>query len=178
MLLRTLMKARYSERNFGHFWLASKFYSHFTSPIRRYPDLQIHRIIKEVIHKDITPKRKSHYQEILPKVALRSSEREVLSERIEYRVRDYMAVQYMKDKVGEEFQAKVSGMIEKWFFVELPNTIEWFVEFGLSNLSYDAESFSVFSPITGQELTFWDEVQVWLLRADEETLRLDFELLV
>ncbi len=178
MLLRTLMKARYSERNFGHFWLASKFYSHFTSPIRRYPDLQIHRIIKEVIHKDITPERKSHYQEILPKVALRSSEREVLSERIEYKVRDYMAVQYMKDKVWQEFQAKVSGMIEKWFFVELPNTIEWFVEFWLSNLWYDAENFSIFSPISGVELTFWDDVVVTLVRVDEETLRLDFELVI
>jgi len=176
MLLRTLMKARYSERNFGHFWLASKFYSHFTSPIRRYPDLQIHRIIKEVINNTYSSQRKEHYREILPKVALRSSDREVLSERIEYRVRDYMAVQFMKDKIWQEFEAKVSGMIEKWFFVELPNTIEWFVEFGFSNLSYDAENFSVFNPITGDEYTFGDIVMVGLMRADEETLRLDFEL--
>jgi len=176
MLLRTLMKARYSEKNFGHFGLASKFYSHFTSPIRRYPDLQIHRIIKETIHDSFTQERKDHYQEILPKVAMRSSDREVLSERIEYRVRDYMAVQYMKDKIGQEFEAKVSGMIEKWFFVELPNTIEGFIEFWLSNLSYDAENFCVFNPITGDEYTFGDEVSVTLIRADQESLRMDFEL--
>lgn len=198
MLLRTLMKARYSEKNFGHFGLASKFYSHFTSPIRRYPDLQIHRIIKETLQRwnvktekrlkssltavkwrgNLSAERISHYQEILPKVALKSSEREVLSEKIEYRVRDYMAVQYMKDQIGQTFEAKVSWMIDKWFFIELPNTIEWFVEFWLSNLSYDAENFSIFSPTTGKELTFGDSVQVALIRADEETLRLDFELVI
>ncbi len=181
MLLRTLMKARYSEKNHGHFGLASSHYSHFTSPIRRYPDLQIHRIMKEILQSEqgnISIKRKEYYKEILPKVAIKSSDREVLSEKLEYRVRDYMAVKYMKDKVWEKFTAKISGMIEKWFFVELPNTIEGFVSFSLSGMSYDAENFMVWNPITGDEYTFWDEVEVELIRADSQTLRLDFGLVV
>ena len=108
----------------GHFGLALDFYSHFTSPIRRYPDLQIHRIMKEIILKNYSPERKSHYQEILPKVARRSSETSDRAEKMEYKVRDMLACKYMSDKIGEIFTGKISGMIEKGFFVELPNTIE------------------------------------------------------
>lgn len=124
LLLRSLAKARYSEKNMGHFGLALDFYSHFTSPIRRYPDLQIHRIMKEILLKNYSPERKSHYQEILPKVARRSSETSDRAEKMEYKVRDMLACKYMSDKIGEIFTGKISGMIEKGFFVELPNTIE------------------------------------------------------
>ena len=178
LLLRTLTKAIYSEKNLWHFGLGSSRYSHFTSPIRRYPDLQIHRIIKENLHRNYNSSRRTHYEEILPKVALRSSEREQLSEKMEYRVRDLMAVKYMADKVGEKFTAKISGMIEKWFFVELENTIEGFVEFGASNMSYNEENSSVSNYITGKEYTFWNEVDVELIRADMEMLRLDFQLVI
>ncbi len=184
LLLRTLKKAIYSEKNLWHFWLASKYYSHFTSPIRRYPDLQIHRIIKETLtwnQSQNTPSlkqnRKKHYQEILPKVAIQSSEREVKSEKIEYRVRDYMSVEYMKNKIWQRFEGNISGIIEKWFFVELPNTIEWFVSFWLSWLSYDADEISMFSPESGREYTFGDSVTVELISVDEENFRIDFELI-
>jgi ribonuclease R len=90
-----------------------KFYSHFTSPIRRYPDLQIHRILKEIISDKFSLTRKEHYQEILPKIAQRSSDTADRAEKMEYRVRDMLACKYMKDKIGEAFTVNISGMIEK-----------------------------------------------------------------
>jgi len=105
LLLRSLSKARYSEKNLGHFWLALRFYSHFTSPIRRYPDLQIHRIIKEIARWKFWGERKDYYNEVLPKVARRSSETADRAEKMEYRVRDMLACKYMADKVGQESRA-------------------------------------------------------------------------
>lgn len=106
LLLRSLSKARYSEKNVRHFGLALRHYSHFTSPIRRYPDLQIHRIIKELSksQKGLALSRKEHYVEILPKVALRSSETADRAEKMEYKVRDMLACRHMQDKVGESFE--------------------------------------------------------------------------
>jgi ribonuclease R len=99
MILRSLTKAKYSPDSEGHFGLALDFYSHFTSPIRRYPDLQIHRIIKEKINGRFDNKRKKHYENILEKVAKKSSEAEVKAEKLEYKVRDVMACKYMKNKI-------------------------------------------------------------------------------
>jgi len=176
LLLRSLTKARYSEKNFGHFGLALDFYSHFTSPIRRYPDLQIHRIMKEIVTKKYNPERKEHYQNILPKVATRSSETAERAEKMEYKVRDFMACKYMDDKVGQEFTGKISGMIEKGFFVELPNTIEGFIEFWFSGLEFNAENFTILQTATAKELHFGSEVQVRLSHIDEQRMRLEFEL--
>jgi len=177
LLLRTLTKAIYSEKNLGHFWLALEYYSHFTSPIRRYPDLQIHRIIKETLgKKKLYGKKRNHYKEILPKVALRSSEREQAAEKMEYRVRDMLAAKYMSDKVGQEFSAKVSWMIEKWFFVELENTIEWFVDFGLSLYTFDEEKFCLVHSQSWEEIHFGDTIQVVCSAVDTENFRIDFEL--
>lgn len=176
LLLRSLQKARYSEKNFGHFGLALEYYSHFTSPIRRYPDLQIHRIIKEIIAKKLSHERKDHYKHILPKVALRSSDREVMAEKAEYKVRDFMACKYMSDKIGKEFTGKISGMIEKGFFVELPDTIEGFIEFWFTGLEFNAENYTIMQSHTWKELHFWDEIQVILSHIDEQRLRLEFEL--
>lgn len=177
LLLRSLQKARYCEKNFGHFGLALEYYSHFTSPIRRYPDLQIHRIIKEIVSKNFSATRKDHYKHILPKVALRSSDREVMAEKAEYKVRDFMACKYMADKVGQEFIGKISGMIEKGFFVELPNTIEWFIEFWFTGFQFESEKFTIIESHTWKELHFWDEVQVKLSHIDEQKMRLEFEML-
>jgi ribonuclease R len=99
MILRTLSKAVYSKENFGHFGLGLNFYSHFTSPIRRYPDLQIHRIIKEKLNKSLDKKRLYHYENILDKVANYTSEKERKAEKLEYRVRDYFIVNYYSTKV-------------------------------------------------------------------------------
>ncbi len=176
LLLRSLQKARYSEKNMGHFGLALKFYSHFTSPIRRYPDLQIHRIIKEIISKKWSPERKEQYNEILPKVARRSSDTADRAEKMEYRVRDMLACKYMKDKIGEEFAWTISGMIEKWFFVELQNTIEWFIPFTLTGLEFHPETMTIHSFDQKKELHFWDEIIVWLTNVDFTKNRLEFEI--
>jgi ribonuclease R len=176
LLLRSLQKARYSEKNFWHFGLALEYYSHFTSPIRRYPDLQIHRIIKEIVSKRLSHNRKDHYNHILSKVAARSSDREVMAEKAEYKVRDFMACKYMQDKVWQEFTGQISGMIEKWFFIELPDTIEWFIEFWFTGYQFDEKSYSIVGSTTWKQLHFWDEVPVRLTHIDEQRLRLEFEM--
>jgi len=176
LLLRSLSKARYSEKNLGHFWLALKFYSHFTSPIRRYPDLQIHRIIKEIARGKFGWERREYYNEILPKVARRSSETADRAEKMEYRVRDMLACKYMADKVGQEFTVNISGMIEKWFFVELPDTIEWFIDYGMTGLSYNPDEMCIESFDGAKKLHFWSEVSVRLIDIDTNRMRLEFEL--
>ncbi len=176
LLLRSLSKARYSDKNLGHFWLALKFYSHFTSPIRRYPDLQIHRIIKEITRGKFSWERKDYYSEMLPKVAQRSSETADRSEKMEYRVRDMLACKYMADKIWEQFSGNISGMIEKGFFVELPDTIEWFIDYGMTGLSYNQTDMCIESVDGTKKLTFGSEVAVRLIDIDTMRMRLEFEL--
>ena len=172
MTLRTLTQAMYSDVNFWHFGLGLQFYSHFTSPIRRYPDLQIHRIIKEYLNKKYNERRKNHYASILWKVAKISSDRERLSEKLEYKVRDYFIVKYYKNKVGQEFDAVISWLISKWFFVALPDTAEWFVE--LKNSQFDEKMQT--HRVKWKNFTLGQDVKVRLVEADEALLRLDFEI--
>ncbi|PZM83919.1 ribonuclease R, partial [Candidatus Gracilibacteria bacterium] len=173
MTLRTLTQAMYSDVNFGHFGLGLQYYSHFTSPIRRYPDLQIHRIIKEYLNKKYNDKRKNHYLDLLPKVAKQSSDRERLSEKLEYRVRDYFIVKYYKNKLGQEFEAVISGLISKGFFVSLVDTAEGFVE--LKNSVFDEKMQTI--RVNGQKFMLGQNVKVKLVEADEELLRLNFEVI-
>lgn len=173
MILRTLTQANYSNINFGHFWLWLDFYSHFTSPIRRYPDLQIHRIIKQFIHEKLDNKKQEYYKSHLAKVAKQSSERERLSEKLEYKVRDYFIVKYYKDKVWEEYDAVISGMINKWFFVTLPDSAEWFVELQWS--AFD-EQMQTHRDRNGNKFMLWEDIRVRLIEADETLLRLNFEV--
>jgi len=98
--------------------------------------------------------RKKHYEHILPDVAIQTSKREELSEKLEYRVRDMMATKWMRDKVGESFEGTISGMIAKGFFVELENTIEGFIDITKSSFSFDESSFIIFDSQTGKELQF------------------------
>lgn len=172
MTLRTLTQAIYSNVNFWHFGLWLQFYSHFTSPIRRYPDLQIHRIIKEFLNGNFDEKRKSHYLDILPKVAKQSSERERLSEKLEYKVRDYFIVKYYKNKIWQEFDAVISGLISKWIFVALQDTAEWFVE--IKNWNFDEKNQTM--KVKSKKYTLWQDLRVRLVNADEKLLRLDFEI--
>ncbi|RAL55511.1 ribonuclease R [Candidatus Gracilibacteria bacterium GN02-872] len=172
MTLRTLTQAIYSNVNFGHFGLGLQFYSHFTSPIRRYPDLQIHRIIKEFLNGKFDEKRKSHYLDILPKVAKQSSERERLSEKLEYKVRDYFIVKYYKNKIGQEFDAVISGLISKGIFVALQDTAEGFVE--IKNGNFDEKNQTM--KVKSKKYTLGQDLRVRLVNADEKLLRLDFEI--
>ena len=180
MILRSLTKAKYSPDAEGHFGLALDYYSHFTSPIRRYPDLQIHRIIKEKINRKFDDNRKKHYDLILDRVAKKSSESEVKAEKLEYKVRDLMACKYMQQHKWETFKWVVGGVIGSGIFVELENTIEWFVElndrFGKQDFIFDVDVMTLENQITGMKYTIWDSVEITVRGINEDERKIDFEL--
>jgi len=176
-ILRSLSKAIYSPISEGHFWLGLEYYSHFTSPIRRYPDLQIHRIIKEKINKKFDKKRESHYESILKNIADHCSQREQAAEELEYKVKDFYICKYYRDKVGQEFEAMISWIIPKWFFVMLKDTSEWFVDlFGKKNFVYNEDLMEFEDKITGKKYRIWDNIKVKLIEVDMKLLRLNFEI--
>lgn len=124
LLLRSMMRAKYSPECVGHFGLAAKYYCHFTSPIRRYPDLQIHRIIKEFINGKIDDDRSKKLTALVDYAARQSSETENIATEAEREVNDLKKAEYMLDRIGEEFEGIVSSVTSFGMFVELPNTIE------------------------------------------------------
>lgn len=127
LLLRSMMQARYSPECAGHFGLAADYYCHFTSPIRRYPDLQIHRIIKEYLNKELTENRSKKLVSIVDSAAKQSSEMERVAQEAERDVDDLKKAEYMKDRIGEIFEGMISSVTGFGAFVELPNTIEGLV---------------------------------------------------
>ena len=122
--LRSMQQARYSELSLGHFGLAARYYTHFTSPIRRYPDLQIHRIIKEQLRGRLKAERVEHYRDILPEVAKHSSEMERRADEAERETDKLKKVEYMEQHIGEEYEGVISGVTGWGLYVELPNTVE------------------------------------------------------
>ena len=135
ILLRSLKQARYEPTCLGHFGLAAKYYCHFTSPIRRYPDLQIHRIIKEQLNNKINQKRQDQLSNIVEYASTQSSERERAAELAERDVHDYYKACYMADKVGQEFEGTISSVTNFGLFDELENTIKGIVR--LANMDDD-----------------------------------------
>ena len=127
LTLRSMKKAKYTPECIGHFGLAAKYYCHFTSPIRRYPDLQIHRIIKECLHGGMSEKRKDHYYKILPDVAEPTSATERRADEAERDTDKLKMVEYMEQFKGEKFSGVISGVTNWGIYVELPNTIEGMV---------------------------------------------------
>lgn len=185
LILRSLPKAIYSAKNEGHFGLGLEFYSHFTSPIRRYPDLQIHRIIKEKLAGNLSPSRIIHYKNILDQVADTSSEKERQAEKIERRVNDLMKIKYMEDKIWQVFMGKISGMIPKGFFVELENTVEGFVDIlnldtkktKKSSWEFIENALMFKNTFSWEVFKFGDSVKIKLISVDTKLLRLDFKLM-
>ncbi len=142
IVLRSLKQARYSPTNVGHFGLASKSYTHFTSPIRRYPDLVVHRILREVLSgKQLPENRVRELETTLPDIAYSSSRMERLSDEAEREVVDAMRVWFMKEKVGEEFVAKIVGVTAYGLKVRLK---EFYVE-GFLHVSYMTDDFYQFN---------------------------------
>lgn len=134
-ILRSMQQAKYSVENSGHFGLACKYYCHFTSPIRRYPDLQIHRIIKEQLRGKLNEERKHHYLELLPEVAKQSSSMERRADEAERETEKLKKVQYMEAYIGEEFEGIISSVTAWGMYVELPNTVEGMIH--ISKLAGD-----------------------------------------
>ena len=127
LALRSMKRAKYTPENTGHFGLATTYYCHFTSPIRRYPDLQIHRIIKEDLRGRMNDNRREHYEKILPEVTKQCSERERLAEEAERETIKLKKVEYMEEHIGEVFEGVISSITKWGIYVELPNTIEGLV---------------------------------------------------
>ena len=139
LMLRSLQKARYSDVHNWHFGLAAEYYSHFTAPIRRYPDLIIHRIMKEQISGRLDEKRIEHYRSILPEITESNSERERAAEDAERDCEQMKKAEYMRERLGEEFEGIISSITAFGMFVELDNTVEGLVR--LSSLDDDYYEF-------------------------------------
>ena len=129
LALRSMKQAKYTPENTGHFGLAAKYYTHFTSPIRRYPDLQIHRIIKDNLRGRMTDEKREHYEAILGMVTQQSSERERRAEEAERETIKLKKVEYMQQHLGEIFEGVISSITKWGMYVELPNTVEGLVHY-------------------------------------------------
>lgn len=180
LTLRSMKRAQYSTVNTGHFGLATQYYCHFTSPIRRYPDLQIHRIIKENLRYGITDKRYVHYEEILPGVAKSSSDRERLADDAEREVDKLKKAEYMEDYIGTCFSGVVSGVTSWGIYVELPNTVEGMVRLADmedDQYQFEEDKYRVMGHYTGKEYRMGQKVQVKVVRVDKLTRTIDFVMM-
>lgn len=179
MMLRSLKKARYSNVQDFHFGLASEYYSHFTSPIRRYPDLQIHRIIKENLNGKLNEGRIEHYSGILKEVADSSSVAERTAQEAERDVEKVKKAEYMEDHIGEQFEGIVSGITGFGIFVELPNTVEGLISYNILDddfYIYDPEKMKAIGEKEGKEFNLGDKLIIEVINADAEKAIVDFKL--
>lgn len=179
MTLRTMQQARYATECSGHFGLATKYYCHFTSPIRRYPDLQIHRIIKENLKGKLTGKRIAHYSGILPQVAESNSLNERKAQEAEREVEKLKKVQYMSKCIGEVYEGIISGVTGYGLYVELPNTIEGMVRIASipdDFYIYQEESMSIVGKTSGKTYVMGQKVKVRTVQVDKMLRTIDFEL--
>ncbi|MDI6711521.1 MAG: ribonuclease R [Thermoanaerobacterales bacterium] len=177
--LRSMKQARYATEQLGHFGLASPDYTHFTSPIRRYPDLLIHRIIREVLEGGLSAKRAKALKTRLPELARHSSDQERLAVEAEREAMDLKKAAYMQDKIGQVFPGIISGVTPFGMFVELENTVEGLVS--MTNLTddyytYEEKGYRLVGQRTGKVYRLGDEVAVRVLRASVESRQIDFGL--
>ncbi len=180
MMLRSMKQARYSTECSGHFGLSCKYYCHFTSPIRRYPDLQIHRIIKENLRGELNDKRIKHYQKILPGVADDNSLKERRAEEAEREVIKLKEIEYMSEHIGEEFDGVVSGVTSNYIFVELENTVEGAVSvaYMYDDCYYFAEEeYAMIGENTGKRYQLGDKVRIKVLNCDKIKKNIDFSII-
>ena len=179
LTLRSMKQARYTVENTGHFGLAADCYCHFTSPIRRYPDLQIHRIIKDSLRGRLGEKRIGHYTQILPEIAKHASEMERRADEAERETIKLKKVQYMENHIGETFAGVISGVAEYGFFVELENTVEGLVR--VTSLTddfyqYYEETYELVGEATNRRFKLGQQVRVTVDNCDRIMRTIDFTL--
>lgn len=178
LTLRSMKKAKYTVDCIGHFGLAAKYYCHFTSPIRRYPDLQIHRIIKENLHGGMKEKRIEHYNNILPDVAVKTSATERRAADAERDTDKLKMTEYMEKHIGETYEGVISGMTGWGIYVELPNTIEGMVP--VTSLKgyyvYDDNHYEMVSETDGTVYKLGQKVRIVVTGTDKIMRTIDFAM--
>jgi ribonuclease R len=180
LMLRTMQKARYDAASLGHFGLATEHYTHFTSPIRRYPDLLVHRVLRESRHGEMTPARREELVEDLPEIAKHTSEMERRADEAERELLQWKKVRFMADKVGDEYDGFITGVVPFGLFIELS---EHYVE-GLVHISSMADDYYRFleqqhilkGESTKKVYRLGDKVRVQVVRVDMERRQIDLGL--
>ena len=180
LVLRTLKVARYESENLGHFGIASKYYCHFTSPIRRYPDLFIHRIISKYIEYgyNLSDDQIDKYKVQAEKYAKQSSDREKIAQKVERDSVDIKMAEYMQDKIGNEYDAIISGITSFGVFAELENTVEGLIRFddlGDEYFIYDEDRKTLLGERTKTTYKIGDKIKVRVIKADKQSRQIDFE---
>ena len=179
LLLRSMKQARYTTGCSGHFGLAAKHYCHFTSPIRRYPDLQIHRIIKDTIRGRMNDEKKMYYAHILEDVALKTSALERRAEEVERETVKLKKAEYMEARIGQQFDGIVSGVTGWGLYVELPNTVEGLVHVSSMDDDYyvfDEENYQLVGEESKKAYHLGDAVRVLVSDVDLNSKSIDFVL--
>ena len=177
LILRAMQRARYSNKNSGHFGLASKYYLHFTSPIRRYADLIVHRMLAKSIEKFIKDKEKDKYMAAFDVISTSISKTERVADKLEEDSKKIKLVEYMKDKIGEVFVARISGMNKNKIFMELENHVEvvYNVNVEKDDFTYDEENFKITDTKTGESYTMGNAINVFVTNASYD--KLDIEVI-
>ena len=174
MLLRSMQQARYSEHNQGHYGLGADFYTHFTSPIRRYPDLLVHRMVRE--YGQLTDEKIAHFDQIIPEIAKQTSSLERRAIEAEREVEAMKKAEFMQEFVGQEFDGVISSVVKFGLFVELPNTVEGLIH--ITNLPeffhYNERTLSLHGEKSGLVFRVGQPIRVQLTRADKMTGEIDF----
>lgn len=177
LTLRSMKQAKYTTICTGHFGLAANYYTHFTSPIRRYPDLQIHRIIKENLRRGLSDRRFAHYDSILPEVAVQCSSMERRADEAERETDKLKKCEYMSKRIGEEYDGVISGVTNWGLYVELPNTVEGLIR--VNDLTgdyfvFDEERMELVGEMTRKSYKLGQKIRVQVADTDKLTRTIDF----
>ena len=179
LTLRSMKRAQYTTECTGHFGLAAPYYCHFTSPIRRYPDLQIHRIIKDSLRGRLNERKIAHYEKILPEVARISSQMERRADEAERDTVKLKKAEYMKDHVGEVCEGVISGVTNYGIYVELDNTVEGMVHVNSMKNDYyyfDEVHYELVGQDSGESYKLGERVLIQVKRVDMTTKTIDFRI--
>lgn len=180
VMLRSMKQAKYHPESVGHFGLSTEFYTHFTSPIRRYPDLIVHRLIRKyLLEGKIDEKTQVKWASILPEIAEHSSNMERRAVDAERETDDLKKAEFMLDKIGEEFDGIISSVTNFGMFVELPNTVEGLVHVSYMTddyYHYDERHYAMIGERTGNVYRIGDEITVRVVNVDKEERSIDFEI--